>query len=111
MTTKTEIVVARLYDGVQLIHTIALPQGRASEKITLNEVAPSRLQELDFNVPDKVPKSLWRQQSWGAVDYIPLSEWKDEFRLVPEESNLVARPDGDHMVICRYVDYMRVKEF
>lgn len=108
---KTEIVVVRMYDDAQLVHTIALSAGRATENLTLNEVTPQGLQDLDFNIPEQPPKSLWRRKEWGSVDYIPLSEWVKEHRLKPEESNLVPRPDGDPMVIARYVDYLRVKEF
>ena len=89
MSIKTEVIVARLFDGAQLVHSIALPQ--AQERLTVNELVPASLQGLDFDLPEQAPKSLWIQVHWGSVDYIPLDEWMaDQYML---EYRSPDRPD------------------
>ncbi len=104
----TPAVVARLYDGVQLIRERPLLDG-APEVIQTMEEPPPRLQALEsqFDKDRPIGFSIWERVAWGSSSIIDLHEWHMMVPNSPPKGSLVEMKDRPPMVAIRYVDYQR----
>lgn len=111
--TAVPATIGRLYDGTQLVKRIHLFNEGAPRIIQTNDMAPSRLRELDASFYEDgesrpIPFSLWEHTSWGGTDYLSHDEWMVEFGpQSPPEASVVQRSQRPPVVVVRYADYQR----
>lgn len=105
----TPVIVARLFDGKQLVREV--PQFYleiAPDEIQVIDAPPARLRELDKqfeNSPSMVPFSVWRRTALGGASILDREEW---FMMTPQDPPAFAvvlvegRPP---LVAVRYAEY------